>query len=572
MKFNIRWKITFVFFLLVIIAVSIGTWFHIRNQIQGRTEELQSRAVAMGKVIGLKFANPLLTGTSVSEELRAQTSVWMQENEDTQFLIVYNRKGDKIFELRPGDKVEDLDLSLDDYTFSEVMSHSIQRTGRTVADDTIYDILVPIKLLHTDFGMIRLGFDITRLYEERNQIIYYNAMMGVGLLLLAGLLSLLATNWLVEPIEKLETTTSRLAGGDMSARANIQSGDEIEELGERFNDMAGKLQNRIEDLETIESLNRRISSELRPEDLHDHIVHILYETWELPNIALILHDQDTGTLETKAGINLRKPFYSSSDEDDELKSTLEQVETPYERHETDVDAPLERLFKLEDSSEVREWIVYPLNTESKELGYLLLARSDEPFEDRTLKLIQTLTYQIKIAIENTNHYTRAVTDDLTGLYTRRFYDLQLEEELRKSHDEPVSLAMIDIDDFKSYNDTYGHPAGDVVLERLAEVFENHVRTADTHEAERQPDTVARYGGEEFGIILPNTNIDSARSVTQRIVAAVADIDEFERQITISVGVAESNPGEQAQSLITRADQALYRAKSEGKNQVCLASE
>lgn len=572
MKFNIRWKITFVFFLLVIIAVSIGTWFHIRNQIQGRTEELQSRAVAMGKVIGLKFANPLLTGTSVSEELRAQTSVWMQENEDTQFLIVYNRKGDKIFELRPGDKVEDLDLSLDDYTFSEVMSHSIQRTGRTVADDTIYDILVPIKLLHTDFGMIRLGFDITRLYEERNQIIYYNAMMGVGLLLLAGLLSLLATNWLVEPIEKLETTTSRLAGGDMSARANIQSGDEIEELGERFNDMAGKLQNRIEDLETIESLNRRISSELRPEDLHDHIVHILYETWELPNIALILHDQDTGTLETKAGINLRKPFYSSSDEDDELKSTLGQVETPYERHETDVDAPLERLFKLEDSSEVREWIVYPLNTESKELGYLLLARSDEPFDDRTLKLIQTLTYQIKIAIENTNHYTRAVTDDLTGLYTRRFYDLQLEEELRKSHDEPVSLAMIDIDDFKSYNDTYGHPAGDVVLERLAEVFENHVRTADTHEAERQPDTVARYGGEEFGIILPNTNIDSARSVTQRIVAAVADIDEFERQITISVGVAESNPGEQAQSLITRADQALYRAKSEGKNQVCLASE
>lgn len=572
MQLTIRRKIMSVFILLVLVSVSLGTWFHIQNQVQGRTEELQSRAVTMGKVIGLKFANPLLTGTDISEDLRTQISVWLRENEDTEFLLVYDRKGDKIFDLRTGETAKNLDLTLDQSTFNKAMSHSVELTGRTITDHSIYDILVPIQLLHTDFGMIRLGFDISRLYEERTQIIIYNAMMGVGLLLLAVVLSIIATNWLVRPIENLVETTSEIAGGDMDARSDIKSGDEIEHLGNQFNDMASKLQKQIEDLETIESLNRRISSELRPEDLHDHIVHILHETWDLDYIALILVDPDSEQLEAKAGINLLKPYYLSDREDGSVKDFLGSVEPPFERFRSNESLELlDPVFDLQTSN-LSESVVYPLTTESKELGHLVIARDSGAFDKRTLKLIRTLTYQIKIAIENTNHYSRAVTDDLTGLYTRRFYDIQLQEELERSHEESVSLAMIDIDDFKSYNDTYGHPAGDVVLKQLAKVFRSHVRTADTHEAERRPDTVARYGGEEFGIILPDTDIQSAEKVTQRIVEAVADIDDFERQITISVGVAESNPGEEAQSLITRADQALYRAKSEGKNQVCLASD
>lgn len=158
---------------------------------------------------------------------------------------------------------------------------------------------------------------------------------------------------------------------------------------------------------------------------------------------------------------------------------------------------------------------------------------------------------------------RAQIDGLTGLYNRAHFDTRWEEQVATCarHGRPLSLAMFDLDHFKSVNDTYGHPAGDAVIQGLGRLL---VREC------RQSDVACRYGGEEFVLILPETGPADAKGLCERIRVALAAISwpkHPEREITCSVGVVGSDgpcetPGA---SWIEAADRNLYRAKNEGRN-------
>jgi diguanylate cyclase (GGDEF)-like protein len=160
-----------------------------------------------------------------------------------------------------------------------------------------------------------------------------------------------------------------------------------------------------------------------------------------------------------------------------------------------------------------------------------------------------------------------VSYPLTEVYNRRFFDEMLETEIQKSVREghPLVLVMIDIDDFKSYNDRYGHQQGDVALAKMARLFKTTCRSYDI---------VARYGGEEFAIIFPGARKEHALELGKRIVAEVGAA-HFEGEeptpsggLTVSVGVAcFPEHANDAQELILHADQALYEAKNLGKNTI-----
>ena len=162
----------------------------------------------------------------------------------------------------------------------------------------------------------------------------------------------------------------------------------------------------------------------------------------------------------------------------------------------------------------------------------------------------------------------ATRDALTGLANRRMFDSALLRAAQSAAVEkaPMSLLLLDIDHFKKFNDTYGHPLGDNVLRLVGRVLMDHIKGRDT---------AARYGGEEFAIILPGADInggvtvgDQVRSILERRPIMNRTTGQRLGVVTCSVGVAQYRLGEPVGELVSRADQSLYRAKREGRNRVC----
>jgi diguanylate cyclase (GGDEF)-like protein len=207
----------------------------------------------------------------------------------------------------------------------------------------------------------------------------------------------------------------------------------------------------------------------------------------------------------------------------------------------------------------------------EQVGVVSIARAGQDFDDAEYDLFAYLTGQAAVSIENVDlHETvrvQAVTDELTGLYNLRHFHETLDGEIERSRrfNQPVGLMLLDIDDFKAVNDTYGHQQGDLVLIEVGRVL---------RALSRDIDEPARYGGEEMAVILPQTDVDGAELLAERMRAALAGI-EIDRldgggrlRVTASFGVASlpSNARDK-DSLIAEADAALYRAKRSGKNRV-----
>lgn len=159
----------------------------------------------------------------------------------------------------------------------------------------------------------------------------------------------------------------------------------------------------------------------------------------------------------------------------------------------------------------------------------------------------------------------AITDGLTKLYNSRYFYSQIELEVDRSsrYNHPLSLQLLDIDEFKHYNDTHGHLEGDKVLIRLGKVIKDCLRRMDS---------AYRYGGEEFTILLPETTGQEAVMVAERIRKAIAvetfcPLPDQLLSITISIGVTQYVPEEDLTSFIQRADQAMYHSKEQGRNRV-----
>jgi two-component system, cell cycle response regulator len=199
-----------------------------------------------------------------------------------------------------------------------------------------------------------------------------------------------------------------------------------------------------------------------------------------------------------------------------------------------------------------------------------LARANERLELE----VAARTRELHVAIAELEQL--ALRDGLTGLFNHRYFQECLEVELSRAgrHAHSVSLLFIDVDHFKHYNDTHGHPAGDKLLRKIASVLVGGGESG-LPLSTRKSDVAARYGGEEFVMLLPETSLEGALIKAERLRACVAGY-RFENAqtqplglVSISIGVASfPEHGHDKQSLIAAADRMLYRAKHEGRNRVC----
>ena len=216
-------------------------------------------------------------------------------------------------------------------------------------------------------------------------------------------------------------------------------------------------------------------------------------------------------------------------------------------------------------------IASPLLHEGTVLGVIILGKEGaQAFDVNDLRLLEIVSAQMAIALDRCRLYERlrlqALTDGLTGLSNRRYLMDRLNEEQSRARrsGHPVSALMLDVDDFKRFNDTHGHDCGDDVLREMADLLRRELRTEDI---------VARHGGEEFSIVLPEVSLEGAAIVAERIRSLIASrrvVPELETgAVRVSIGAAEIQHGESGTGLISRADMAMYKAKRAGGNGVCV---
>jgi diguanylate cyclase (GGDEF)-like protein len=221
---------------------------------------------------------------------------------------------------------------------------------------------------------------------------------------------------------------------------------------------------------------------------------------------------------------------------------------------------------------IRSIIYLPLSIKDQSIGSLTVAsRRPDAFSAKQTRLLEQVARQIATPIENSQLYARAEQrsriDELTGLFNRRHFEERIKEEVARHarYGDAFSILLLDLDNFKTYNDIYGHPSGDALLNQIGRTIKGSVRNADQ---------AFRYGGDEFVVILPQTPINDARVVAERVREGIAtEMEKKETAVTCSIGLATyPSDGVIGGELVTVADTALYFAKRTGGNRVYLSSK
>ncbi len=225
------------------------------------------------------------------------------------------------------------------------------------------------------------------------------------------------------------------------------------------------------------------------------------------------------------------------------------------------------LDKDADLAAYSDYIIVPLEIDKANAGYLVAGGVEESQKDKFNILAQQFVLGIKRAILYHRVQELAITDSLTGALSRRHWLERFNQELERSKKfkYQFSFLMVDIDHFKTFNDRYGHLVGDAILRGISERIKENIR---------QVDLIGRYGGEEFSVILTETDKEGALLAAERIRRAVEaryiNIYDESLKISVSIGIAVF-PGDavRPETLIEKADRALYQAKQTGRNKVCV---
>lgn len=385
----------------------------------------------------------------------------------------------------------------------------------------------------------------------------------VAFLVLAFGFSMLASRALQGRLSGFLEAARRLGSGDFSSPIRVEGHDEFASLAAEFNSMSAELSRRIDELSR---------ERVRLREAIRRIGHTFASSLDRPALLELALKTAVDAVQASGGrltvrTSAQEPLVETAREGSlaGLEDVVKEAERGALKNRGVAEAHTAAV-------SVAAVTLGPLEPHERAHGVITVARRGHPFTDDDLEVLRSLGAETALALENIElHFQvrrQAVTDELTGLANHgRFQELLNAEidQVRRYH-HPIGLIMLDIDDFKAVNDTYGHPQGDAVLRHVARVLQENSRDADSP---------ARYGGEELSLILPHTDLEGAHAIAERIRSAVEGLrvartdGQGVLRITASLGVAASTDGDK-DALIADADGALYDAKRSGKNRTISA--
>jgi diguanylate cyclase (GGDEF)-like protein len=329
--------------------------------------------------------------------------------------------------------------------------------------------------------------------------------------------------------------------------------------------LADDLTRRLHELEALSSIGQAITAQLDIDSVLSKVIESAVNLTRAEEGFVLLLDERTGELTMRAAKNFDENF---------VRTFRLRTEDTFAGHVMRTGEPLlinsPQPQKIKTAYLVHALIYVPLRIYGRVIGVLGVDhRQQHIFSKHELQLTQALADYAGIAIQNARTYREmqvlAVTDSLTSLLNRRhFFELAGREfDRARRYRHPLSALMTDIDRFKQFNDRYGHATGDQVLRSVAKLCRKSLRDIDI---------IGRYGGEEFAVILPETGVEAAWHAAERLRRSVAamqiETDHGRLSVTLSVGVAAATPDcPNLQTLVERADAAMYLAKDAGRNVV-----
>lgn len=327
-----------------------------------------------------------------------------------------------------------------------------------------------------------------------------------------------------------------------------------------------ELQQRERELNILYQVLRQVSAMMDPGGIRDLILRMLIEALGAKSCHMLLlepHLTEAVLCSMSRGdehVTVRR---------DELTNLLGPDVDPFTVPPESPELVNAATFLQHSENHTICWV--PINIQEQRIGIVLLLREGEALSKDEMELFRTLSGGLAMAVENARLYELAITDSITGLYVRRYFDERLHQESSRAarYNTELSVLVLDLDRFKEINDTYGHTVGDEVLHAVAQAILRGTRDSDI---------AARWGGDEFAVLLPETGADAAERTADRIREAVAatrlPIDALGcTTMTVSIGVA-SYPLEvtDVEELVKLADKALYEAKRRGRNRVVRAAD
>lgn len=336
-----------------------------------------------------------------------------------------------------------------------------------------------------------------------------------------------------------------------------------------------ELEQRARFAEHLQSFGERLNT-AGAADPYDAILHMSVDLLHAERGSLLLFDEASNELAVKAAVGPRAEVARESRVrmGEGIAGAVLFEGRPLVVRDVEsgehTPAPAERSYKT------KSFISYPISVGGRKVGVLNVTdkAGGGSYDDIDLSLIESIAPQMAMALDRAEWQEKAnqfqlmsITDPLTGMLNRRYLIERLAEELKRSkrQEYPMSFMMIDIDDFKLYNDRNLHQAGDLALEMTAQCLKSALRGADV---------ASRYGGEEFCILLPQTALAEGIAIAERIRRRITRVrfphgkSQPLGSVTVSIGVSAFSPGlETPETIIEAADRALYLAKSRGKNRV-----
>lgn len=310
------------------------------------------------------------------------------------------------------------------------------------------------------------------------------------------------------------------------------------------------------ELSLLYGVVERLSKTIEMADLKHTVVDIIKDVLQADEIDIILPKEyrDSGAIAWREADN---------------KIYRRKIE-----HEDPLNLIVNKWLKGEISddriSADKKLVYMPLSKGDNRLALIIVRKKTGEFDPFRLGLISIITSHLAVAFENAMLYHIAITDELTNLYSKRYFRYSIEKKfvLYDTYGEKLSLLMIDVDNFKKINDTYGHPVGDLVLKDISHCILVSVR---------DDDLAFRYGGEELSVLLPATDSSSAKVVAERIRETIANYafntGDQTISVTVSIGVASCPQNStNIRDLIVEADKSLYDAKKTGKNKVVVSTK